>query len=80
VAVAVAAAVVTVMREHVYSHLVMAAEMNQVSYRFVAVAAAAAAAVAVERVVTMETCYLVAPAVILLGVHLARLPTQAKQG
>lgn len=49
---------VTAMREQVYSHLVMATEMNQVSYHSVAVAVVAAA---VELVVTMETCYLVAP-------------------
>lgn len=75
VEVAVVVVEVTAMREQVYSHLVMTTEMNQVSYHSVAVAVAV---VAVELVVTMETCYLVAPAVILLGVHLARLPTQAK--
>jgi hypothetical protein len=31
---------------------------------------------AAERVVKMVACYLVAPAVVLLGVHLAQLPAQ----
>jgi hypothetical protein len=70
--VAAAAVEAVVMRNHVYLHLVVvvaAVAVKQVSYHFVVV-------VEEERVVKMVTCYLVAPAVVLLGVHLAQLPTQ----